>query len=91
MPKTNADYQREHRQRQAHRLAELQAENASLHEELSTARTELDAALAECGRLAAMACKRPAAVVDPGTCWACGAELWRARYPYYIWCMINSG
>jgi hypothetical protein len=76
MPKTNADYQREHRQRQARRLAGLQAENASLHTELNSVRAELDAAPAECERLAATACKHPAGAVDGGTCQACGNDVW---------------
>jgi chromosome segregation ATPase len=76
MPKTNADYQRDHRQRRAHRLAELEAENASLRAELDSVRAELDAALTECERLAAMACRHPAGAVDGGTCQACGTEVW---------------
>jgi hypothetical protein len=39
MPKTNADYQREYRQRQARRLASLQAENATLRAQLGQARS----------------------------------------------------
>jgi hypothetical protein len=76
MPKTNADYQREHRQRQARRLAGLRAENTSLRTELDSVRAELDAALAECERLTATACKHPAGAVDGGTCQACGTEVW---------------
>jgi len=76
MPKTNADYQREHRQRQAHRLAGLQAENSALRAELDTTRGELDAALAECERLAATQCKHPSGAVEGTTCRACGTEIW---------------
>jgi len=76
MPKTNAQYQYEHRQRRARRLAGLQAENTTLHTELASVRTELDAALAECERLAAIQCKHPAGAVDGSHCRACGTDLW---------------
>ena len=69
MPKTNADYQREHRQRRARHLAELEAENAEL-------RAYLDTALAEVERLSASQCNHPAGAVDGGTCQACGRDVW---------------
>jgi hypothetical protein len=69
MPKTNADYQREHRQRQARRLAELETENAELH-------ADLTGALADVERLTASQCRHPAAAVDAGHCHACGTEVW---------------
>ena len=74
MAETNADYQREHRQRQARRLAALEARCATLEAERDQLRDDLEAA--ECERLAAMACKHPAAAVDGGTCQACGTEIW---------------
>jgi hypothetical protein len=52
MPKTNADYQREHRQRRARCLAQLEAENAEL-------RADLAGALVELERLSATQCKHP--------------------------------
>ncbi len=76
MPKTNVGYQREHRQRRAHRLAELQAENASLRTELNQVRSDLDAALAESERLTSTQFKHPAALVDGSRCQACGTDLW---------------
>jgi hypothetical protein len=69
MPKTNADYQREHRQRQACRLTALEAERDRL-------RTDLAAALGEAQRLALTACRHPSAAVDGGTCRACGQDVW---------------
>jgi hypothetical protein len=68
MPKTNAQYQREHRERRTRRLAQLEAENADL-------RAGLDAALAEVERLAASQCRHPAAAVEGGHCHACGTEV----------------
>ena len=50
--------------------------NVSLRAELAITRTELGAALAECGRPASMACRHPAGAVDGGTCRACGTEVW---------------
>jgi hypothetical protein len=76
MPKTNADYQREHRKRQADRLADLQAENAELRAERDRLQADLDAALCEAQRLATAACKHPAAAVDGDTRRACGNEIW---------------
>ena len=76
MPKTNADYQREHRQRQARRLAALQTLCATLEAEGNRLRAELDAALAECERLAVTACKHPAGAVDGSHCRACDTDLW---------------
>jgi hypothetical protein len=76
MPKTNAEYQREHRQRRARRLAALEAQCAVLEAERDRLRADLDAMQAECERLAAMACRHPAGAVDGGTCRACGAEVW---------------
>jgi hypothetical protein len=76
MPKTNADYQREHPQRQARRLAALKALCAALEAERDRLRADLDAALAEAERLAAAACKHPAGAVDGTTCQACGTEVW---------------
>ena len=76
MPKKNAEYQREHRERRAQRLAELESENAGLRWDLEAARQELAAALAECERLSARACQHPAGAVDEGTCHACGADVW---------------
>ena len=75
MPKTNAEYHREHRQRQARRLAELEAENATLRTQLNSIRAEL-AALAESERLAATQCKHPSAAIDGGTYRACGQDVW---------------
>jgi hypothetical protein len=69
MPKTNADYQREHRQRRALRLAQLEAEKTELQ-------ADLTGALAEIERLSTTQCRLPAAAVDAGTCRACGSEVW---------------
>ena len=76
MTKTNADYQRAHRQRAAERLAELQRENALLLERAELAESALSAAEAETERLSASQCRHPAAVVDGGRCHACGADVW---------------
>jgi len=76
MPKTNADYQREHRRRQARRLTGLQADNAALRTQLDSARAELDAALANIERLTASQCKHPAGAVDGSHCRACDTDLW---------------
>jgi hypothetical protein len=76
MPKTNAERQRAWRQRQAGRIAALEAEAAELRAEASALRADLAAALAEAERLTAAACTHPAGAVDSGTCRACGSEVW---------------
>jgi hypothetical protein len=76
MPKTNADYQREHRQRQARRLAALETANTALQAELDNTRAALDAALGEAQRLALTTCRHPAVAVGAGVCMACGSEVW---------------
>jgi hypothetical protein len=76
MPRTNAEHQREHRQRQARRLADLEATAAGYEAIVADLTAQLEAALAEVDRLAALACRHPAGAVDGGTCRACGAEVW---------------
>jgi hypothetical protein len=76
MQRSNADYQREHRQRRARRLAELEASAAEHDVIVATLTAERDAALAEVERLSGLACKHPSAVVLDGCCRACGAEVW---------------
>ncbi len=76
MPKTNAERQRDYRQRQAGRIAALVAEAAELRTEAGVLRTDLAAALDEAERLALTACRHPASAVDSGTCRACGADVW---------------
>jgi hypothetical protein len=76
MPKTNAQYQAEHRQRQALRLAELEARCTAVEAERDRLQADLAAAQDECERLDAMACRHKAAAVDGGTCRACGTEIW---------------
>lgn len=76
MAKTNADYQREHRQRRAQRLAVLERENAGLRVRLAEAEASLAGAVAEAERLSASQCRHPAAAVEGGRCHACGADVW---------------
>lgn len=76
MAKTNADYQREHRERRSARLAELAAERDTLRAENEGLRDALTAAEAEIDRLAGQACRHPAGAVDGGRCRACGTEVW---------------
>lgn len=76
MAKTNADYQREHRQRQAGRVAELEAELAVMRDRAESAETALESANDEIERLAALRCKHPAQAVDGGRCLACGQDVW---------------
>lgn len=76
MTKTNADYQREHRERRAGRLAELTTEAATLRRALAEARSALEDANAEIERLSAMVCRHPAAAVSGGQCQACGQDVW---------------
>ena len=87
MAKTNAEKQREYRQRHARRIAALEednerladalgAETARLTGELDSARTELSRALEEIERLRAMACRHPSMLVDNGTCRGCGADVY---------------
>jgi hypothetical protein len=75
MPKTNAERQRDYRERRAARIDTLEAEAAELRAELTGVRIDLAAALGEAERLALMACRHPAAAVDGGTCQACGTEV----------------
>jgi hypothetical protein len=76
MPKTNAQRQRDYRQRHARRITVLEAEVTELRTEAGILRADLAAALAEAERLAAMACRHPAGAVDGGTCRACEREIW---------------
>jgi hypothetical protein len=75
MAKTNADYQREHRERQARRLVRLEETNEWLIAELEGTRAELADAVAENERLTALACRHPAGAVEGGHCHACGADV----------------
>jgi hypothetical protein len=76
MAKTNADYQREHRQRRSARMVELAAARDALAAEVEGLRDALAAAESELERLRASQCKHPAGAVDGGRCHACGAEVW---------------
>ena len=87
MPKTNADYQREHRERRSARIAELEAANEALRVQLETAvadlraeneglRMALEAAEAEIERLSAEPCPHPSGSVVDGVCQLCKAEVW---------------
>jgi hypothetical protein len=76
MPKTNAERQRDYRQRRAGRITALEAEVAELRTEAGVLRADLAAALGEAERLALTACRHQAAAVDGGTCRACGTEVW---------------
>jgi hypothetical protein len=67
--KTTAERQRAFRQRQADRIAPLEAELADVRSQLADALTEAE-------RLAAQQCRHPAAAVDGGTCHACGNDVW---------------
>jgi hypothetical protein len=59
MPKTNAERQRDHRQRQTRRHAALETRCAELEADLNATRAELRDALEDNQRLAAAACKHP--------------------------------
>jgi hypothetical protein len=76
MPATNAQRQPAWRQRRARRLTALKARCATLEAERDRLQADLDAALTECERLAAAACRHLAAAVDGSHRWACGAEIW---------------
>lgn len=77
MAKTNAEYQREHRERRARRLAELEDENAELRAEVDRLRGELEDARAEIDRLSNPECPHPSeGVRDDGTCGECGRDVW---------------
>jgi hypothetical protein len=76
MPKSNADYQREHRERRAARLAELAAQNEALRAEAEGLRTALEAAEGELERLSGEACPHPSGSVVDGVCQLCKAEVW---------------
>jgi hypothetical protein len=67
--KTTAERQRAFRQRQADRIATLEAA-------LADVRGQLADALAKTSRLTAQQCKHPAAAVDGGYCQACGTDVW---------------
>ncbi len=76
MAKSNADYQREHRERRSAHLRAVAAERDALRAEVEGLRDALGAAEAEIERLADMACKHPSAVMQGGTCRACGQDVW---------------
>jgi len=89
MPKTNAERQRDWRQRQhatghhqAQRISELEAaldaQHAALLAERDLLQADLDAAHADIERLTASQCRHPAGAVDGGTCRACGTDVWNA-------------
>lgn len=88
MAKTNAERQRDWRQRRTRHISEIEAEmdasGTALRAERDDLRAEneglrgaLAAAEAELERLAGMACKHPSGAVVNGSCRACGADdLW---------------
>jgi len=76
MAKTNADYQREHRERRSARIAELEAEVADLRAEAERLREALATAEAELERLSGEACQHPSGLVVDGVCQNCKAEVW---------------
>jgi hypothetical protein len=76
MPKTNAERQQAWRQRRDTRIAALEAEAAQLRAGDDALRADLDAALAECERLAANQCKHPSGAIDSDHFRACGTNLW---------------
>ena len=76
MPMTAAERQRARRQRQADRIAELEAETATLRSLVAELRDRAESAEAEAERLAARVCKHPREAVDGGRCMACGADVW---------------
>ena len=76
MAKTNAEYQREHRERRAKRLAELEDENAELRADLERVRGELEDARAEIDRLSSPECPHPSGSVEAGVCGDCGRDVW---------------
>jgi hypothetical protein len=76
MPKTSAERQQAWRQRRTARITALEAEAAELRTEAGILRAGLDAALAECERLAATECQHPAGAVDGSHCRACETDLW---------------
>ncbi len=76
MPKTNAERQRDYRQRRTDRITALETEAAQLRAEFDSVRADLEAALAEVERLSVAQCRHPAPAVDGGPCRACGAEIW---------------
>jgi hypothetical protein len=76
MPKTSAERQQAWRQRRTSRITALETEATELRTEAGILRDDLDAALAECERLAATACQHPSGAVDGSHCRACGTDLW---------------
>jgi chromosome segregation ATPase len=76
MPKTNAGHQQAWRNRRADRLAGAERKVAALSARLTETEAELAAARQEIERLSASQCRHPAAVVDGGTCQACGTDVW---------------
>jgi hypothetical protein len=76
MALTVAERQRAHRQRQADRIAELEAVAGELRSLVADLRDRAESAEAEAERLAGQVCKHPAAAVDAGRCLACGADVW---------------
>jgi len=75
MAKTNADYQREYRQRHSGRVAELVAGADTLRRALAEAHSALDDTGAEIERLSAMVCKHPPAAMSGTWCAACSNDV----------------
>jgi hypothetical protein len=76
MPKTAAERQRAWRQRRNHRVAGLEAAAAAHEGTVARLTAELESALADNERLAALACKHPSAAVSGGRCMACQSDVW---------------
>ena len=77
MPKSNADYQREHRERRGRRIAELEAENTDLRAEAEGLRMALADAEAEIERLSKPPCPHPSERMKAdGTCGDCGEDMY---------------
>jgi predicted RNase H-like nuclease (RuvC/YqgF family) len=76
MAKTNADYQREHRERRTRRIAGLEARVAELEAELESVRAENEGLRQALEAAEGMQCRHPSGAVSGGTCRACGQDVW---------------
>ena len=76
MAKTDAERQRDWRERRKSRISELEGENAELRAELERVRVDLEDARAEIDRLSGPECDHPAEGMNGTYCTGCKTDLW---------------
>jgi len=76
MAKTNAEKQRDWRERRTERIAALEAAVAGLEAENESLRAENEGLREALAEAETAQCRHPAGAVSGGTCTACGQDVW---------------